>query len=281
MMRVPCDSTKLLPEFLYYWLSSPAGQHYLFSRVSQVGVPQLQTPLTSLRQAVLAVPPLLEQQTIVRILGTLDDKIELNQEMNETLEAIARTLFKSWFVDFDPVRAKAKSGKPPSVPREIGAKFPALFSESRIGLIPQGWGVGPIVSRALLLSGGTPKTNREDYWNGDVLWCSAKDASQATERMLLATERTITAKGLYESATQLIPALCTVVVARGATTGRMVLLGRPMAINQTCYAVESTTDTPFGLYCRLRHEIDGLVHAAHGSVFDTITTSTFAASRCV
>ena len=79
----------------------------------------------------------------------------------------------------------------------------------------------------------------------------------------------------------MIPAFCTVVVARGATTGRMVMFGREMAMNQTCYALVSTVGTPFGLYCQLRHEMDNLVHTAHGSVFDTITTSTFASSRVV
>lgn len=94
MMRVRCDPTKLLPEYLYYWLLSADGQHYLFSRVSQVGVPQLQTPLTTLRKAALPVPPLVEQRAIAHILGTLDDKIELNRRMNETLEAMARALFQ-------------------------------------------------------------------------------------------------------------------------------------------------------------------------------------------
>lgn len=75
--------------------------------------------------------------------------------------------------------------------------------------------------------------------------------------------------------------MSTVVVARGATTGRMVLLGRKMAMNQTCYALTSSTGTPFARHCQLRHAIDALVHAAHGSVFDTITTSTFASSVVV
>jgi type I restriction enzyme, S subunit len=70
-------------------------------------------------------------------------------------------------------------------------------------------------------------------------------------------------------------------VARGATTGRMVLSGCDMAMNQTCYALASKTKTPFSLYCHLRYAMDALVHAAHGSVFDTITTSTFGLSRVV
>ena len=169
--------------------------------------------------------------------------------MNQTLEAMAQALFQSWFVD-------------------------ATANET-----PNGWEVGPILNHCKLLSGGTPKTNRKDYWNGDILWASAKDVSQCQETFLVTTERSITEKGLEESATQLIPTFCTAVVARGATTGRMVMFGREMAMNQTCYGLASTTGTPFALYCQLCHEMDAFVHTAHGSVFDTITTTTFANSR--
>jgi type I restriction enzyme S subunit len=280
MMRVRCDPAKLLPEYLYYWLSSADGQHYLFSRVSQVGVPQIQTPLSTLRQAALPVPPLSEQRAIANILGTLDDKIELNRRMNETLEAIARALFKSWFIDFDPVRAKAE-GRDPGLPQRVADPFPDSFEDSDLGEIPKGWRVGPILDIARLLSGGTPKTDRDEYWSGSIPWASAKDVSQCNNAFLIETERMITARGLEESATQMIPALSSVVVARGATTGRMVVLGDAMAMNQTCYALATSVGTPFALYCHLRQEIGKLVHAAHGSVFDTITTSTFATSKVV
>jgi type I restriction enzyme S subunit len=143
MMRVRCDPAKLLPEYLYYWLSSADGQHYLFSRVSQVGVPQIQTPLTTLRQAVLPVPPLPEQRAIAHILGTLDDKIELNRRMNETLEAMAQALFQSWFVDFDPVCDKAE-GRDPGLPRSLADLFPDSLEGSVLGEIPKGWGLAPL-----------------------------------------------------------------------------------------------------------------------------------------
>src|SRR5690606_21292656 len=236
--------------------------------------------LTSQRGLSVLLPPLSEQRAVAHILGTLDDKIELNRRMSETLEAMARALFKSWFVDFDPVRAKAE-GRDTGLPKHIADLFPGSFEESALGEIPKGWQVGPILDHARLMSGGTPKTDRSEYWNGSIAWASAKDVSQSPGTFLVATERTITARGLDGSATQMIPAFCSVVVARGATTGRMVLFGRDMAMNQTCYALASTTETPFALYCRLRAEIDALVHAAHGSVFDTITTSTFTSSRIV
>jgi type I restriction enzyme S subunit len=86
----------------------------------------------------LRIPPLPEQRAIAHILGTLDDKIELNRRMNETLEAMARALFKSWFVDFDPVRAKAE-GRAPILPGSVADLFPNRFEGSELGEIPEGW----------------------------------------------------------------------------------------------------------------------------------------------
>ena len=193
-----------------------------------------------------------EQLAIAHVLGSLDDKIELDRRMNETLEAMARALFKSWFVDFDPVRAKAE-GRGPGLPKPLADLFPDQFQDSELGEIPAGWSTGSLLAVATLLSGGTPKTDRADYWDGEIPWASAKDVSQSGQIFLVATERTIAPRGLAESAAQLVPALSTVVVARGATTGRMVVLGREMAMNQTCYALSSSTGTPFALHCQLRH----------------------------
>jgi type I restriction enzyme S subunit len=144
MLKVRCDRTKLEPLYLYYWLCSADGQNYLFSRVSQVGVPQIQRPLSTLREAVLPVPPLPEQRAIAHILGTLDDKIELNRRMNETLEGMARALFRSWFVDFDPVRAKAEGRQPPGMDPATAALFPSEFHDSELGPIPKGWQPGSL-----------------------------------------------------------------------------------------------------------------------------------------
>jgi len=150
MMRVRCDRSKLLPEYLYYWLSSPFGLHYLTSRLSQVGVPQIQTPLTSLRQAAFPVPPTSEQKAIVEVLGSLDDKIELNRRMNETLEAIARAIFKSWFVDFDPVHAKSQGRQPFGMNADTAAHFPNSFERSSPDETPSGWRIGKMSELASL-----------------------------------------------------------------------------------------------------------------------------------
>jgi type I restriction enzyme S subunit len=91
----------------------------------------------------IAYPPLPQQRAIAHILGTLDDKIELNRRMSETLEAMARALFKSWFVDFDPVRAKAE-GRDPGLPKPLADLFPARLVDSELGEIPEGWEVGTL-----------------------------------------------------------------------------------------------------------------------------------------
>ena len=100
----------------------------------------------------LHLPQLLEQRAIAHILGTLDDKIELNRRMNETLEEMARAIFKSWFVDFDPVRAKAE-GRDPGLPKHIADLFPDSFEDSELGEIPAGWSVEPLDQIAQFLNG--------------------------------------------------------------------------------------------------------------------------------
>ncbi len=107
-------------------------------------------------------PTIKEQQAIAHVLGTLDDKIELNRRMNETLEAMARALFKAWFVDFDPVRAKAEGRTPYGMDAETAALFPSAFEDSELGKIPQGWSVKPLGEIADVNWGDT-NTTKSSY----------------------------------------------------------------------------------------------------------------------
>jgi type I restriction enzyme, S subunit len=134
--------------FLYYWIQSReffvqfkgvAGQTDMAEYVS----------LSDQRRMHITLPPLPEQRAIAQILGTLDDKIELNRRMNETLEAMARALFKSWFVDFDPVRAKMegrwrRGESLPGLPAHLYDLFPDRLVDSELGEIPEGWEVGTL-----------------------------------------------------------------------------------------------------------------------------------------
>jgi type I restriction enzyme S subunit len=138
-----CDRSKVIPEYVVAYFKTPEGQHQLLANASQVGVPSIAQPVTYLRTIEIPVPPLPEQRAIAHILGMLDDKIELNRRMNETLEAMARAIFKSWFVDFDPVRAKAE-GRDAGLPERLADQFPDSFEDSELGEIPKGWRAGTL-----------------------------------------------------------------------------------------------------------------------------------------
>ncbi len=142
-MYVRCDESRVLPEFAAQWFASPEGRHALLANTSQVGVPSIAQPASYVKTILIPLPPIDEQRAIARILSTLDDKIELNRRMNETLEAMARALFKSWFVDFDPVRARMK-GRDTGLPEDLAALFPDRLVDSEMGDIPEGWTSAPL-----------------------------------------------------------------------------------------------------------------------------------------
>ena len=137
-LRVRVDPDKMDSRFLSYFFGLPSFQEHIRSIAVGATMPSLNTQILS--NIKIHYPPLPEQRAIARILGTLDDKIELNRRMNETLEAIARALFKSWFVDFDPVRAKM-AGRDTGLPPHIAALFPDRLVPSELGEIPEGWEV--------------------------------------------------------------------------------------------------------------------------------------------
>lgn len=269
-------SSAVNSQYLLYYFLAPSFQEHLRAH-TKPGSTVDRIHLKDFPRFPLVLPPRQYQDAIANLLGSLDDKIEWNRRMAATLEEMARALFKSWFVDFDPIRAKAE-GRDPGLPTGTAALFPDTFGEDGL---PEGWSKASLLDHVRLISGGTPKTEEPAYWDGPILWASAKDISQCADRFLTSTERTITPRGLEESATRLVPAFSTVVVARGATTGRHCLFGREMAMNQTCYALHSEAKRPFWLACTFSALVNELVHGAHGSVFDTITTTTLQTAKII
>jgi type I restriction enzyme S subunit len=150
-MKVTLDPTKADALFLYYVFISAEQQAYIVQNAITTGVPH--TNLGILRNTPLTLPPLAEQKAIASVLGALDDKIELNRRMNATLEAMARALFQSWFVDFDPVRAKLDGRKPIGLDETTAALFPDSFQESSLGHTPKGWEVRSLDKTAHYLNG--------------------------------------------------------------------------------------------------------------------------------
>ena len=264
--------------FLYYLLQAPFFS--AFARGYATGTTVRALSPSDVSYFEFSLPSLPEQRAIVQVLSTMDDKIELNRHMNETLGAMAWALFKSWFVDFDPVRDKMddrwrRRKSLLGLPTEHYDLFPGRLVDSKIGEIPMGWEVGVLDDSIVLLSGGTPKTSESDYWGGDIPWYTAKDAPDGSDIFAMNTERTITNLGVENCATQVLDTTTTVITARG-TVGRLACLGLPMAMNQTCYGIRGAHGYPnYFTYWNIRTAVDELQSRTHGTIFDTITRQTF------
>ena len=141
------------PRYLAYYLNS-AASHHIASVL--VGAVQQHFNVSEAKRLKLPIPPIDEQRRIVQILGCLDEKIELNRQTAITLEELAQRLFKSWFVDFDPVRAKMAGRQPAHMPSETAALFPEKLVDSPLGRIPNGWGVKPVLEVCDLRGGAQP-----------------------------------------------------------------------------------------------------------------------------
>ena len=122
--------------------------------------------------AMIKYPSFKEQKKIAEFLENFDKKIEINQKINKILEQTANTLFKSWFIDFDPVRAKAEK-KPTGLSKEISDLFPDSFEDSELDKIPKGWNVGKISENFETILGGTPARKNKNYWQGNLGWINS------------------------------------------------------------------------------------------------------------
>jgi type I restriction enzyme S subunit len=177
--------------------------------------------------APIHVPPLHEQHAIAALLGALDDKIGLNRRMAQTLEAMARALFKSWFVDFDPVRAKVE-GRPTGLPDDLAALFPDRLDEDGL---PAGWTRRPVGEIFEVSGGNTPSTANPAFWNGAHQWATPKDLSSLASPVLLETERRLSDTGLEQCSSGLLPPGSLLLSSR-APIGYMAFTVHPTAINQ-------------------------------------------------
>lgn len=259
-------------KYLYYVFQCSDFINYIYGISGGTSV-QLNMKVGDLARYSFLLPPVKEQKAIAHILGTLDDKIELNRKTNETLEEIAKALFKSWFVDFDPVRAKVE-GRPTGLPAEISDLFPDSFEDSELGEIPSGWECCSFTQLVEVISGGTPKTSIDEYWNGSLNWFSVVDAPSSSDCWVIQTEKSITYQGLDNCSSKLLSTGTTIISARG-TVGKVCLTGQDMAMNQSCYGLRSkAANGEYFCFYLTKSLVEILEARAHGSVFSTITRDT-------
>ena len=223
-------------QFLTYWLLSQKSA--LLSTVDSAGHGTGRLNTDTLRAMTVLLPPLTEQRAIAAILGALDDKIELNRRMNATLESMARALFQSWFVDFDPVRAKLDGRQPAGMDAATAGLFPDAFQDSELGQIPRGWSVQPVGEVVGCVGGGTPSTSEPKYWEGGTHhWTTPKDFSSLQSPILLDTERKLTDAGISKISSGLLPA-GTLLLSSRAPVGYLAIVAMPVAINQGFIAMK-------------------------------------------
>ncbi|MBW2966838.1 restriction endonuclease subunit S, partial [Candidatus Woesearchaeota archaeon] len=228
-------------EFVYYFLQSPEYKNYIGSIISGSAQPNANAKqLTGLS---IPCPSIKIQNKIVETLISIDKKIELNQKMNQTLEKIGQTTFKSWFVDFEGVKE---------------------FEKSEIGKIPKGWKVKKISEFCDTYLGGTPSTKIKEYWtNGTINWISSKEINKP--RVIEGT-KLITKEALENSATKMMPKRTVLIAITGATMGKISLLETDACANQSVVGIFSKSYIGQEyLYYILNNRKNDLTSSATGS----------------
>ena len=241
------------PRFLFYSLMDERFIEHTVQTSKGTKMPR--GDKNAILKYIAKLPPLPEQKAIAHVLGSLDDKIELNRRMNETLEGMAQALFKSWFVDFDPVIDNAlAAGNPIPEPlaqraetrrqalangtanRESAQAFPASFRfTEELGWIPEGWDVSTVGNKFQTVLGGTPARKNEAYWtDGTIGWINS---GKINEFRITEPSEFITEDALSKSATKLLPKRTTLLAITGATLGQVSLNEIVCCANQSVVGI--------------------------------------------
>ncbi len=274
-VKKPCE---LDSEFLSHVLADPRSIEWFKFHAVGATMPNLNDGI--IRSFRFLLPQIEEQRRIAAMLSAMDDRIELCRELCGTLEELARAIFKSWFVDFDPVQAKAEGREPEGMDADTAVLFPTKLKDSDLGEIPSDWNIECFDKAVDVTSGGTPKTSKSEYWGGDIPWFSIVDAPAPSDVFVIETEKLITNAGLASCSARLLPVGATIISARG-TVGKLAVTGVPMAINQSCYALLPKVFGTYGTFFQTGRLVDILRQFAHGAVFSTITRGTLSSIKVV
>lgn len=233
------NGNQLLAQWIYYYLHSSVAQKELTGRIK--GSTQQYISLTDLREFPIMIPPIDEQKRIAGVLSSLDDKIDLLNRENATLEALAETLFRHYFIENpDPTW---KEGK-----------------------------LGDILS---VRGGTTPSTNEPRFWNGNIAWTSPRDVTTLNGMYLFKTERTITEEGLVKISSGLLPA-GTLLMSSRAPVGVLAFAEIPVAINQGYIAIIDDKGYPKEfIYLWLKDNMEAVHSYSNGSTFMEISKTAF------
>ncbi len=245
------NNSNNLEEYLSYLLRSPRYRE-LFPRIATG------TTITNLTQEILKnvpiiLPSLKEQKAIAKILSDLDSKIELNQQMNQTLEAIGQTIFKHWFIDFE-------------FPNEEGNPYKSSGGEmidSELGEIPKEWEISTVGNKLKTILGGTPSTKKREYWEqGNIPWINS---GKVNEFRIIKPTNYITQEAFDSSATKLMSKGTTVLAITGATLGQVSRIEIKACANQSVVGIiENKEILSEYIYLWVKHKIKDLIATKTG-----------------
>lgn len=296
-LRIRISKNKsITPYFLHAFLSTPVTREWVSRHAIGATMPNLNTSI--LRDVPIVVPPFDSMNFIGAMWIKLNRKIILNRKINQTLEQMSQTLFKSWFVNFDPVIDNALDAGNPipealqsraelrqkvcnsadfkPLPADIRALFPAEFEETELGWVPKGWKISTAGDELVVKGGSTPSTSNADFWeNGTIHWTSPKDLTGNDSKVLLDTSKKITELGLKKISSGLLPT-DTVLMSSRAPIGYLALAKTPMAINQGYIAIPSSKNlsSEYIIYW-LENIMDDIKGMAGGTTFAEISKSAF------
>ena len=287
------DTARIDPQFLFACVFNQTFTEYLITREKGAAYPAVSAD--DIANAEIPLPPLKEQQAIACILGALDDKIELNRRMNQTLEGMARVIFKSWFVDFDPVRAKAQRKDAEAQRRKeeqgqdffaswrlggsalnpaIADLFPDAFEASELGEIPKGWEIWRVADVGEVICGKTPSTKIPEYYGNDVPFIRIPDMHDKI--FATKTQKMLSLAGAASQEKKMLP-VGSICVSCIATPGLVVITTQGSQTNQQINSVipKSPNETYFWYWAFLDLRDEIKARGSGGSVVTNLSTGRF------
>ena len=255
------DQNLLLPEYLMMWFTrSEFDREACFKAVGGVRGSLEWEDFCDMK---LPIPSISKQHEIVKEYNVIQNRIDLNNKLIQKLEETAQAIYKQWFVDFE-------------FPDENGMPYRSNggeMVESELGEIPQGWMIESFTKVIKLSGGGTPSTECPDYWDGEIPFYTPGDLNQYYYS--ISTSKKITDIGLQKCSSKLFPPNTTFVTARGATVGGIAMAGIPMAMNQTCYAINGEEVNDYYAHQLTLSIISKLKTEAIGATFEALVTKDF------
>ncbi|WP_229979631.1 restriction endonuclease subunit S [Stenotrophomonas lactitubi] len=270
LVLLRADGTHVLPEFLRWLVTGPFWWEQI-EKFNNVGAIFDSLRCADVPRFELPIPPKPTQHAIASVLKALDDKIVINRSMCTTLEATVQSIYKDWFIDFGPVRAKSLGGNS-YLTGSVWSLFANSFDESGL---PLGWATSSIGQEVEVFGGSTPSTKEVKYWGGDIAWATPKDLSSLSTPVLLSTERQITELGLSQISSGLLPT-GTVLLSSRAPIGYLAITDVPVAVNQGFIAMvcKGRLSNVF-VWQWVQASLEQVHRRANGSTFQEISKANF------